>query len=60
MSLLPRRLTYDLGRDQFGRLLEATVERGKIMLRRHAANQRDEEVWLEITAAQAKAIGEIP
>jgi hypothetical protein len=56
---LPRKITYDLGRDSYGRRLELIIEGDEWTLSREAASQRDEAVWLEITPLQAAAIAEI-
>lgn len=59
MRRLPRKVTYDLGRDERGRRLDLIIEGEKWTLYREAANQRDDAVWLEITPLQAAAIAEV-
>lgn len=58
MTRLPRKITYDLGRDEFGRKLELVEEGLSVPLIRHASSQRDETIWLDLTRDQALAIGE--
>lgn len=56
---LPRKVTYDLGRDSYGRRIDLIIEGETWTLYREAANQRDEAVWMKITPQQAAALAAI-
>lgn len=59
MSRIPRKITYDLGRDQHGRRLDLIIEGDTFTLLREAGNQRDVTVRLELTPLQAAALAEV-
>lgn len=59
MTILPKKITYDLGRDNYGRKIEAVIESGLITLHQHAASQRDESQFVVLSMEQARALGEI-
>jgi hypothetical protein len=59
MSREPHSTIYSLGRDEFGRMLELIEQANTITLVRHAANQRDETIRLDMSREQANAIIEV-
>ena len=59
MSREPNKATYYLGADRHGRRLDLEVEGDAMVLIRHAANQRDDTVRLEITPLQAAELCEV-
>lgn len=59
MARQPTKVVYDLGTDGYGRKLELVVEGDKLALHRHAYNQRDEDVWLELHPLQAAELCEV-
>lgn len=59
MTILPNKITYDLGRDNFGRKVEAVIENGLINVHQHAASQRDQSHLVVLSMEQARALGEI-
>lgn len=59
MTILPKKITYDLGRDNYGRKIEVVVEEGLVTVHQHAASQRDESSRVVLSIEQVRALGEI-
>ena len=55
----PSRVTWNIGTDRFGRRLFVFVENGIFTLHRQASDQRDEAVWVELSAEQMRLIAEV-
>lgn len=57
--ILPRRTTYDLGVDRYGRGVELIHEAGNYTLVRKAYSQRDEEARIDLRADQIRALAQV-